>query len=71
VIVVSLEEKDALDRLAKMRPLPSYFVAFGDTKTITDIYKSVLYTSGLQINISSSLSILEVWEKEVIFQGFN
>ena len=39
VIVVSLEEKDALDRLAKMRPLPSYFVAFGDTKTVTDIYK--------------------------------
>jgi hypothetical protein len=39
MIVVSLEEPDALDRLSRMRPIPSYFVAFGDTKTITDIYK--------------------------------
>ena len=39
VVVVSLEEKDALDRLSKMKPLPSYFVAFGDTKTVTEIYK--------------------------------
>ena len=43
VIVVSLEEPDALERLSKMRPSPSYYVAHGDTKTITEIYKLVTY----------------------------
>jgi hypothetical protein len=39
VIVVNLEESDALDRLAKMRPSPSYYIAHGDTSTIIDIYR--------------------------------
>ena len=39
VIVVSLDEADALNRLAKMRPSPSYYVAHGDTNTIVDIYR--------------------------------
>ena len=38
VIVVNLEESDALDRLAKMRPSPSYYIAHGSTSTIQDIY---------------------------------
>ena len=38
VIVVNLEESDALDRLAKMRPSPSYYIAHGTKNTIQDIY---------------------------------
>lgn len=38
VIVVNLEESDAMDRLAKMRPSPSYYVAHGTKNTIADIY---------------------------------
>ena len=35
---MNLEESDAMDRLAKMRPSPSYYVAHGTQSTIRDIY---------------------------------
>ena len=35
---MNLEESDALDRLAKMRPSPSYYIAHGTKNTIQDIY---------------------------------
>ncbi len=38
VIVVNLDESDAMDRLAKMRPSPSYYVAHGTQSVIRDIY---------------------------------
>ena len=38
VIVVNLEEADAMDRLAKMRPSPSHYIAHGTLPTIRDIY---------------------------------
>ena len=39
VLVVHLEEADALERLAKMRPSPNYYVAYGTTATMTNVYK--------------------------------
>ena len=39
VLVVHLGEADALDRLAKMRPSPNYYVAYGTTNTMMDVYK--------------------------------
>ena len=38
MIVVNLEKSDAMDKLAKMRPSPSYYVAHGSQSTIRDIY---------------------------------
>jgi len=37
VIVVSLDQPDAFDRLAKMRPTPSYYIAHGDTDTLKTV----------------------------------
>ena len=37
VIVVSLDQPDAFDRLAKMRPTPSYYIAHGDTETLKTV----------------------------------
>ena len=39
VLVVHLGEADALERLAKMRPSPNYYVAYGTTDTMTNVYK--------------------------------
>ena len=39
VIVLDLEEPNVMQRLAKMRPSPSYYVAHGDTPTLTKIYE--------------------------------
>ena len=39
VLVVHLGEADALERLAKMRPSPNYYVAYGTTETMTNVYK--------------------------------
>ena len=39
VIVINQEEPQALDRLAKMRPSPSYYVAHGDTPTLTSLFR--------------------------------
>ena len=38
VIVVNLEEDHHMDKLAKMRPWPSHYVALGTQSTIQDIY---------------------------------
>ena len=42
VLVVHLGEADALDRLAKMRPSTNYFVAYGTTNTMINVYKYCL-----------------------------
>ena len=34
-----MEESDALNRLAKMRPSPSYYIAHGTTSTIQEIFQ--------------------------------
>ena len=39
VLVVHLGETDALERLAKMRPSPNYYVAYGTAETMTNVYK--------------------------------
>ncbi len=39
ILVVHLGEADALDRLAKMRPAPNYFVAYGSTDTMKTVYQ--------------------------------
>ena len=39
VIVVHLDQSDAFDRLAKMRPTPSYYIAHGDTETLKTVVK--------------------------------
>ena len=38
VIVINQAEQGAMDRLAKMRPSPNYYVAHGDSKTLNKIY---------------------------------
>ena len=39
VLVVHLGEADALERLAKMRPLLNYYIAYGTTDTMMNVYK--------------------------------
>ena len=39
VLVVHLDESDALERLSKMRPSPNYYVAYGTTDTMMNVYK--------------------------------
>jgi hypothetical protein len=39
VIVVQMGEADALDRLAKMRPSANYYVAYGSTASLKNVYE--------------------------------
>ena len=39
VMVIYMEEPGAIQRLAKMRPLPNYYVIYGTTSTITDAFR--------------------------------
>lgn len=38
VIVINKDEPGAMERLAKMRPSPSYYIAYGTTPTLTSVF---------------------------------
>lgn len=39
VLVIFLDEQGAMDRLAKMRPSPNHYVAYGATTTLMEAFK--------------------------------
>jgi len=39
VVVIDSTEAGAMDRLSRMRPAPSYYVAHGDTATLKTVFR--------------------------------